>query len=49
MTADGRPAEATFRFDRPLEDGSLRWLAWGPLGFESFSLPDRGQTVFLGR
>jgi len=28
MTGDGRPYEAAFRFDVPLEDTSLRWLQW---------------------
>ena len=29
-TSDGRPAEALFRFDRPLEDPSLVWEEWVP-------------------
>ena len=28
VTADGRPAEATFRFASSLDDKSLIWLEW---------------------
>ena len=28
LAEDGRPSEARFRFDRPLDDTSLRWLQW---------------------
>jgi hypothetical protein len=45
LTADGRPAEATFRFDVPLEDPSLRWLQWTDGAFEPFTPPAIGETV----
>jgi hypothetical protein len=44
-TDDGRPAEAVFRFTRPLEDPSFIWLAWGPTGYEAFPVPGPGQRV----
>jgi hypothetical protein len=45
LTADKRPAEATFRFTVPLEDPSLRWLQWKRGGFLPFTPPEVGQTV----
>lgn len=50
LTPDGRPARAAFRFRRPLEDPSLRWLMLtpaGPLGIATrpFPLPAVGETV----
>jgi hypothetical protein len=45
LTADGRPAEATFRFDEPLESPSLLWLCFRGGGFEPFRPPDVGQAV----
>jgi hypothetical protein len=47
LTADGRPAEATFRFDVPLEDRSLRWLYWYKDGFRSYQLPEVGDLVTI--
>lgn len=43
--ADGRPIEATFRFDRALEDPSLEWLCFRGRGFEPFILPGIGEEV----
>jgi hypothetical protein len=47
LTADGRPAEAEFRFSVPLEDPSLRWLAWGNPSYVPFTPPAIGETVAL--
>jgi hypothetical protein len=47
VTKDGRPAEATFRFAIPLEDASLRWVAWQESGFTAFDLPVVGERVVL--
>jgi hypothetical protein len=45
LTADGRPAEAMFRFDRPLESPSLIWLCFRGRGFEPFTPPAVGQET----
>jgi len=45
LTADGRPAEATFRFDVPLESPSLLWLCFRGDGFERFTPPAVGQEA----
>jgi len=47
LIADGRPAEAAFRFDTPLEDRSLRWLEWIEGRFRPWSPPPIGETVEL--
>lgn len=47
ITDDGRPSEATFRFDVPLEDPGLLWLQWTRAGYVPFELPQVGQTVEL--
>lgn len=47
ITADGRPAEASFRFAVPLEHFSLRWLQWKDDGFVPFDPPSIGKTVEL--
>jgi hypothetical protein len=44
---DGRPLTAHFHFDRPLEDPSLLWLAWGRFGYEPFALPAVGERRTL--
>jgi len=46
-TADRRPAEATFRFDRRLDDPSFLWLAMGEHGFVPWSPPAVGRTIRL--
>jgi len=46
ITEDGRPAEAVFRFDRPLEDDSLVWFVWKE-GYQLFKPPAIGQTVIV--
>jgi hypothetical protein len=45
LTADGRPAEAMFRFDVPLESPSLLWLCFRRGGFEPFRPPAVGQAA----
>ncbi len=47
LTADNRPAEATFHFAAPLEDPSLRWLYWDGDTYAPFPLPAIGETVVL--
>jgi len=46
-TGDGRPLEAAFIFPVSLEDSSLRWMQYGPNGFEPFAPPPVGQTISL--
>jgi hypothetical protein len=43
ITADGRPAEAVFRFKLPLQDRSLRFLYLANNGFHQFEFPAVGQ------
>jgi hypothetical protein len=45
LTPDGRPAEATFRFDVPLESASLLWLCFRGDGFEPFTPPAIGRAA----
>jgi len=45
LTADGRPAEATFRFRQPLEHPSLRWFALRELRYVPFAPPAIGKSV----
>ncbi len=45
LTDDGRPAEATFQFDVPLESPSLLWLCFRGDGFERFTPPAVGQEA----
>jgi hypothetical protein len=47
LTPDNRPAEASFSFDVPLEDPSLRWLFWEDGSFVPFTPPAAGETVKL--
>jgi hypothetical protein len=47
VTEDGRPAEARFRFDVPLEDSSLVWRRWNHDHYESWTPIAVGQTVTL--
>jgi hypothetical protein len=46
-TADGGPTDVTFTFDRPLEDPSLRFLAWQGAEYAPFPLPRVGEGVDL--
>jgi hypothetical protein len=45
MTPDGRPAEASFRFDEPLESSSYVWLCYRHGSFEPFVLPPVGDET----
>jgi len=45
LTTDGRPADATFRFDVPLESPTLLWLCFRGDGFEPFTPPGVGQET----
>ena len=47
LTADGRPAEAIFRFDRELEDPMLVWLRSRRDGLVPFVPPPVGTSVTL--
>ncbi len=47
VTADGRPAVVTFRFDAPLEAPSLRFVVWQEGELRAFELPAVGETVRL--
>ncbi len=47
LSKDGYPLGATFRFERPLEDPSMKWLKWDweSKAFTSFSPPLAGSTM----
>jgi len=45
LTPDHRPAAASFHFDVPLEDPSLRWLVWEKGDLVPFTPPAVGQQV----
>lgn len=47
LTPDGRPDEVAFRFAVPLEDKSLRWLAWVDGDFVPFNPPPAGESIEL--
>jgi hypothetical protein len=47
LTGDGRPAEALFEFEVPLEDPSLRLLRWEDGEYVPFLIPAVGETVNL--
>jgi hypothetical protein len=47
VTADGRPAVATFRFSVALESETLVWLCFRHHGFERFSPPAIGQEAVI--
>jgi hypothetical protein len=49
LTDDERPAEVLVRFDRPLEDPSLRWVQWGKYDYVPFTPPPLGSSVRLPR
>ncbi|HEX6239368.1 MAG TPA: hypothetical protein VFZ61_00690 [Polyangiales bacterium] len=49
LTVDERPAEVLVRFDRSLEDPSLRWVRWGEYDYVPFTLPAPGASVRLPR
>jgi hypothetical protein len=45
VTADGRPAVATFRFDEPLESPSFVWLCYRGKSYEPFVPPPVGDET----
>jgi len=47
LTADGRPQDVRFRFSKPLEDSSLRWVRWEKEGFVPMEPPPLGKTMTL--
>jgi hypothetical protein len=47
VTRDGRAATVAFRFRRPLEDPSLRWLYWNDRRLQEFPLPPVGGSVTI--
>lgn len=47
LTPDGRPAEAAFRFESPLEDARWRWLQWNNGAFVPFVPPPVGTSLRL--
>ncbi len=47
ITTDGRPAQMAFRFHKPLNDPSYRWVSWQPRGLVEFPIPDVGDTRTL--
>ena len=46
-TADGRPAEIRYTFDKPLHDPGLKWIAWSVNGFVPFTPPATGERIQL--
>lgn len=47
LTAEGRPAEAVFRFVTPLEDPSWLWVIWKDGAYRSFTPPAVGTTIVI--
>jgi hypothetical protein len=47
VTADGRPAEADFFFNVPLEDASLLWMQWRRDALSPYSPPAVGESHVL--
>ncbi len=47
VTADGRAAEAEFRFALPLEDPSLLWTRWEGGALVAYDPPQPGQTQII--
>jgi len=47
LTEAGRPAEARFEFDKPLEDSAYVWVTWSDGLYVPFTPPQVGQTMTL--
>jgi hypothetical protein len=47
MNDEGKPAEVSFQFARPLEDSSFVWLGWKNWEYVPFKLPAVGETITL--
>jgi hypothetical protein len=45
VTADARPKRVRFRFDRALEDASMKWVTWEGNGFVTAAVPAVGEKV----
>ncbi len=48
LDREGLAVEARFRFDRPLDDPSFRWLAWTGATLVEISLPEVGAAATFG-
>ncbi len=47
LTEDQRPQKVAFRFEKPLEDESLKFLAWNKNTTYNVRLPDIGESISL--
>jgi hypothetical protein len=47
VNAEGMPTEAMFRFDKPLEDESYRWIKWSYGYYEPYVPGTMGETEVL--
>jgi hypothetical protein len=48
VTDDGRPAELTARFEKPIDGDSFIWMRWSEKnGFVRFELPQPGHSMFV--
>ena len=48
LDREGLAVEARFRFDRPLDDPSFRWLAWTGATLVEITLPEVGAAATFG-
>ena len=48
-TADGRPAEIRYSFEKSVDDPQLQWLVWSSRGFVPFKPPGAGERKRLER
>ena len=42
------PQVVRYRFDMPLDDPGLVWLAWNGTRYGAFRIPDLGRSVGVG-
>jgi hypothetical protein len=49
LTRDERPAEVLVRFERALDDPTLRWVQWGKYDYVPFVPPPVGTSIRLAR
>ena len=47
LGAGGEPVAVRYRFDRPLEDPSLRWVSWQTTSYAAWTPPAIGDSVTL--
>jgi hypothetical protein len=45
VTEDGHAGVVQFRFDKELEDPSLRWIAWRGKGYSPWAVPAVGASA----